>query len=64
MRRHVVIPYSFLSTMNIALKKSAIWGTDVYTDDSDIFAGILSFCKIYVFSNSSFWKIHSFQYAK
>lgn len=37
----VRIPFEFLSYRgNIALRKSALWGTDVYTDDSDVVASM------------------------
>ncbi|CAO3703977.1 unnamed protein product [Rhizopus stolonifer] len=35
------IPAKYLSFENIQVKKRAIWGTDIYTDDSDIVAMII-----------------------
>lgn len=37
----VKVPYKFLNWENDAIKARAVWGTDVYTDDSDIVAGKL-----------------------
>lgn len=36
----VRVPAEFLTYRgNIAVRKSAVWGTDIYTDDSDVVAG-------------------------
>lgn len=40
----VRIPFEFLDlNWNLAVKASAVWGTEVYTDDSDVIAGICGF---------------------
>lgn len=38
----VRIPFEFLGNDNVAAQANAVWGTQVYTDDSDVVAGIFS----------------------
>ena len=49
----VRIPAEFLSYRgNIAVRKSALWGTDIYTDDSDVVASTF-----FLISDYSFWTL-------
>ncbi len=53
----VRIPAEFLSYRgNVAVRKSALWGTDIYTDDSDVVASNSSY---YNFSDHSLWPLPS-----
>lgn len=58
------VPAKYLTFENIQVKKRAVWGTDIYTDDSDIVASEfinLRYC-IYtniIKSDYSQWKVSS-----
>jgi hypothetical protein len=42
----VRIPAEFLTYRgNVAVRKSAVWGTDIYTDDSDVVASLFLLTK-------------------